>query len=103
MLKVAEGGGEGNTGAFQASGLISKPKLKSLGDSGKWAFGGGREGGGVMGEVAGRMEGGTGESNRGSWTTETPFGSVKDSEGLTTCLADLDEQEEEGGTVGAGA
>ena len=49
-----------------------------------------------------RMEGGIGESKRGSWTIETPFGSVKDNEGLTKCLG-LDVEDEWGGTDGAGA
>jgi len=65
MLAAAEGGGE-NAGASQASGLRSNPKLKSLGDSGKRALGGGREGGGVSGGAAERMEGAIGESRRGS-------------------------------------
>lgn len=74
-----------------------------MGDSGKWALGGGREGGGVIGVVSERMEDGIGESKRGSWTIETPFGSVKDSEGLTGCLDGLDAEDEWGGTDGAGA
>jgi hypothetical protein len=41
------------------------------------------------------MEGGTGEKQTGArGRSETPFGSVKDSEGLTRCLAGLDGQDE---------
>jgi len=103
MLKEVEGGRWRNAGASQDSGLISNPKLKSLGDSGKRALGGGREdGGGVTGEVVERMEG-IGESRRGSWTIDSPLGRVRDSEGLTGCLDDLDDEEERIGTDGAGA
>src|SRR5258706_3591048 len=103
MLKAAEGGRGGNVEESQDSGLISNPKVKSAGCSGKWALGGGREGGGgVTGEVVERMHG-IGESRRGSWTIDSPFGSVKDSEGLTRCLGVVDDGEEEIGNDGAGA
>jgi hypothetical protein len=85
--------------------LISNPKLKALGDSGRRALGGGREGGGgVTGEVV-VVEGmeGTGENRRGSWTMDSPFGSVKDSEGLTRCLGARDDGQEETSNDGAGA